>query len=367
MNESLKDALTRTADELGPADPDLPAIERRGRRRRARRYGVTALVAVAATAAIALPLYGLSGIGSHPVPGGTAGERVSENVLLAKTPGVRCTASMPAVVEPGAQLGLTMTLENVTDATVKATTPPPAFPVEVQAGDGTTWDTADLMNHSWPGELPTPLAPGESKTVQLQPLAVQFPGPLTVTPTCAGERMPALDADVANPGSTPRPEDAVTRAVAATAGLFNGCTPTPAASTVGTVSPPDDPMRSLEVRCAAQVRSEPGFAIVTLVMSTPSSAESPKVPGGLLLSVDLASDTGNAETLAWRFVVTPTGVLPVASATHTRTEAADAMDTAYELSSKGWGDGGQSRCGGDEYSAGGDGSSVLIVIYEACG
>lgn len=56
MNESLRERLTRTGDEVGLAEPDLPAIERRGRRRRTRRYGVTGLVATLATAAITLPL-----------------------------------------------------------------------------------------------------------------------------------------------------------------------------------------------------------------------------------------------------------------------------------------------------------------------
>lgn len=71
MNESLKDSLSRAADEVGSAEPDLQAIERRGRRRRTRRYGITGVVAVLVTTAVALPLYGLAGLGgSHPTPVG---------------------------------------------------------------------------------------------------------------------------------------------------------------------------------------------------------------------------------------------------------------------------------------------------------
>lgn len=45
---------------------------------------------------------------------------------------------------------------------------------------------------------------------------------------------------------------------------------------------------------------EPGSVLVTLVMSTPSNAPTPNLPSDLLLYLDLASDTGNAVTLAWR-------------------------------------------------------------------
>lgn len=366
MKESLKDALTRAAAALRRAGRDLPAIERRARGRRARRYAVTGLVAVVTTAAIALALFALSRIGSPPAGAANESEQVSESMMLTKTPGVLCTASMPAEVAPGAPLGLTMSLENITDTTVKVSLFQPAFPVRVIAGDGMTWDTADLMAHSWPGVLPTPLASGLSKMVELQPLRVQFPGPLTVTPSCAGEPMPALHADVAKPGPTPADGDAVSRAVSATSGLFDGCSPTPIGSAVGLVSPPDDSAPSLQVRCAAEVRTFPGFVVVTLVMSTPSTAASPTVPDGLLLSPNLASQSVNAQTLAWRFVVTATTVHPVASATHDVTKPAGAMDTVYEVLSTGWRPGGTSRCGSEDFSAGGDGRSVFIVFYEAC-
>ncbi len=365
MSESPKDALRRVADGLGTTDPDIPAIERRGRRRRMRRYGLTALVGFIVVVAVALPLYGLSGMGDGRSPGPTA-ERASVSMALAKTNGIECTASMPSVVQPGADLGLTMTLTNVSDGPVKVSLAELGYPVRVEAGDQTIWDTTELLSHSWPYIPPRTLDPGESKAPPLEPLAVQFPGSLTVVPTCAGERMPPLHAEVENLGSTPSPEDAVARAVGATSGLFDGCAPGPTRTVVGTVAPPDDPSLSLDVRCAAHMTRAPGFVVVTLVMSTPSSEGPPPVPPGMLVSPDLASDTGNAETLAWRFVVTPTNVWPVASATRTKTVGADAMDTEYEVSSKGWHDGGSSRCGGEGGSMGGNGTWVTISFYNVC-
>src|SRR5207344_2172193 len=68
MNESLKDAMSRAADAVGTAEPDLAAIERRGFRRRRRRLGATGFVAVLAAVAVAVPLYELSGMGASRQP-----------------------------------------------------------------------------------------------------------------------------------------------------------------------------------------------------------------------------------------------------------------------------------------------------------
>jgi len=82
---------------------------------------------------------------------------------------------------------------------------------------------------------------------------------------------------------------------------------------------------------------------------------------------DLATDNGAAETLVWRFVVTGSDAFPVGSATQYRSKAADAIDTQFDISPKGWRSGGASHCGGDGIVAGGDGRTVTIVFYNACG
>ena len=85
MNESLKDAMSRAADAVGPAEPDLAAIERRGEQRRTRRYGATGLVAaVLAAVAVAVPLYGLSGMGASREPTSTTARPA--NGLIAYAP-----------------------------------------------------------------------------------------------------------------------------------------------------------------------------------------------------------------------------------------------------------------------------------------
>ena len=85
MNESLKDVMSRAADTVGRAEPDLAAIERRGEQRRKRRYGASGLVAaVLAAVAVAVPLYGLSGMGASREPTSTTARPA--NGLIAYAP-----------------------------------------------------------------------------------------------------------------------------------------------------------------------------------------------------------------------------------------------------------------------------------------
>ena len=77
MSDELRDRLSRFADGVGPAGPDLDGIVRRGKRRRTRRIGIGAVIVVVAAAAIAAPLYALSGLGQNEsVPGAAPGNIV---------------------------------------------------------------------------------------------------------------------------------------------------------------------------------------------------------------------------------------------------------------------------------------------------
>jgi hypothetical protein len=305
---------------------------------------------------------------STPVDAGST----TESVMLDKYPGIRCTASIPDVVQPGGKLGLELTLENLSGSTRHDISPYAPFTASIVDADGTTWESSDQPGFGGGGYIPPePFPPGATKHANVDPFPIEFPGPLKVTPACLGEPLPAMAVQVADPSATPAPQDAVRRAVSATNGLFDGCTPTLTGSVVGTVSPPDDPSRTLKVRCAAQVKSEQGFAVVTLVMSTPSSADTPSIPDGPLTaaglpgSPPLTQDNG-AETLAWRFVVTSTDVVPVESATHFKTHNADVMIAEYEVSQNGWKGGGATRCGGDAYVGGSSGQSAVIAFTDAC-
>lgn len=311
----------------------------------------------------------LRSMGNEPIPSTDASPSVvSVSLMLDGTSGVRCTASMPSVLAPGAPLGLRFTLENRSSAPAEVSTFPPSYPVRIRAGDGTTWDTADLMAHSWPMSQPVRLDPGETTTVEPLPLRVQFPGPLEVVPMCAGERMAALSIGVRNQGTAPSAEDAVARAAAAASTLLGGCTPPAGGAVVGSIAVPQETSLTLEARCSATVISDPGFVVVTFTIVTPADAAVPTIPPGLLTMVDLPSVGGNAETIVWRFVVTDSTVIPVANTTSAHTDpAGDSMTEDYEVSLRGWTAAGQSRCGGDSASSGGDGRAVMVTFVDACG
>ncbi len=294
-------------------------------------------------------------------------QQTSESMLLDKPAGVRCTATVPAMVRPGEQLPLTIEIQNTSAADVEVT-PFPAD-VSVKAGDGTVWDTATLTQGSMGGGfiLPKNLSPGEQKELLVPPLAVQFSGPLAVTPTCLGAAMAPMPVEVSDLGQAPTPDEAVATAVTASSGLFGPCAPTATHSATGTIVAPSEATMTMEVRCSAQVVTETGFDVVTLVMSTPSDKPAPQIPTGIVTPPELAAGSGAAETLVWRFVVTGTDVFPVGSSTHFRTKAADAMDSQFIISARGWRPGGASGCGGDGIVSGGDGRTVTISFYNACG
>ncbi|HEV8088318.1 MAG TPA: hypothetical protein VGQ50_06570 [Actinomycetota bacterium] len=289
----------------------------------------------------------------------------SESVALRGSHGLRCTVTLPPVVQPGRDLALTFSIENVSGAPVDQ--PSGYSSVQIQDGDGMTWDTADLsaaMGVSGGGySPPQQMAPGASETSTAD-VAVQFAGPLSVTPVCAGQTMPALSTDVADPGTTPLPGAAVARAVAATSGLFARCAPTPSEATIGTVMSPDH-AHSMDVRCSAAVKTAPGFAVVTLMMNTPADGPVPDVSNGFVVPAQITAK-GNAEAIVWRFVVTANNVYPVGASTHTSTRGYDAMEPEYNVGAGGWHGGGASRCGGDGTIAGGNGKQVGIAFIDVC-
>ena len=287
----------------------------------------------------------------------------SESIALHESLGLRCTVTLPTVVQPGRELPLTFSIKNVSGAPVDE--PSGYSDVRVLAGDGTTWDAADTSRGVSGGgyEPPQQIAPGAAETSR-SGIAVQFPGPLSVTPICAGQTMPPLATTVAVPGATPDAEAAVRRAVAATSGLFARCAPTASQATIGTVVSPDH-AHSMDVRCSATVNAAPGFAVVTLLMSTPADGPVPKVSDGLVVPAEITAK-GDAEAIVWRFVVTANNVFSVGAATHTSTRGYDAMEPDYFIGHRGWHGGGASRCGGDAYIGGGNGRQVGIAFIDVC-
>ena len=92
---------------------------------------------------------------------------------------------------------------------------------------------------------------------------------------------------------------------------------------------------TMDVRCSADIKTEPGFAVVTLEMSSPADKPSPNLSDGIVVPPHLATNAGQSETIVWRFVVTGTDALPVGSATRFSTKAANAMDSEFEITPKG--------------------------------
>jgi hypothetical protein len=179
--------------------------------------------------------------------------------------------------------------------------------------------------------------------------------------------MPELTVGVYDGGTAPSPDEAVTLAAAATSGLFDDCMPSPGASVVGTIAPPDDAaVEPMPVRCEVSVRAFSGFSVVTFLIMAPADATAIPVPEGILGFGEIQYPEGpEGELVVWRFVATEGEALPVASTSSTRTQPADAYTIEYDVSPSGWSVGGSSRCG-FEGMGGGAGESAHVTFFDAC-
>ena len=353
-----------------PARPHLSG----GRNVGAKRIGALAVGVVVSIFSVAALLQLSPMGGSEPTPKATE-VTLSTSAMLKDLPEVRCTASAPAAVQPGALFNVSYTLENTSNESVKVSGFPPSYPLVVQAADGSSWNTADLMNHSWPYMPGESLSAGGSRVVEAKDLTrlyVQFPGPLSVTPTCEGQQLDPLRVEVsAAGGAAPSPDSAMSRAANATSGLFGQCMPQADRPTIGTIGPPPSSDLSAFVAwCSADVQTWDGFSVVTFVIVAPAGeGPSTVVPSGLAAFTHLPTPPGgsNGEVVVWRFVVPSEGkAMPVGSGVTVASTPSQGYERWFDVSSADWRDGGTSLCGGTG-GGGGSGASATVVFFDDCG
>jgi hypothetical protein len=296
---------------------------------------------------------------------------VSTSAMLKDLPGVRCTASASAVAQPGALLDVSYTLENTSDKPVKVTGFPPSYPMVVHAADGSAWDTADLMSHSWPYPRGESLPPGATRSIDakdLTPLYVQFPGPFSVTPTCEGQQLDPLQIELGASAITPSPSNAISRAAGPTSGLFDRCVPEADQPAIGLIGPPPgSDLSPFEARCSADVETWNGFSVVTFIIVAPIDVGPITVPPGLITPWELPSPVAhsNGEVVVWRFVVPGEGAaISVGSAARVESARSSGYERLFDVSSSGWHGDGASRCGGSGFDGGS--ASATVVFLDEC-
>jgi hypothetical protein len=199
-------------------------------------------------------------------------------------------------------------------------------------------------------EQPTTLAPNGVVREWAGGVPVMWTGPLTLTPTCRGNDLPALRVKVAVPGPTPSVDEAVRNAVRAIHGLFDTCRPAPEGGLmIGTIHTPDGldsapPMRAV---CSASVDRQSGFAIVRLRFITPPNAKGVRVTGSYD-RITIPRRTRPVEVSVFDFVVDATGGRLIGGAEEDHTFRPFIQDPIWELNASGWTSAGTGTCGGTQ-------------------
>lgn len=291
--EQFRERLTRMADGLAPPG-ESQAVVGRARRRIARNSTLgAAVVLVAVSSALVLRPRPERVISFADPTGGPV-------EVSAVSGSLKCIARFGSgIVGPGHSTGMIFTLQNVGGERMEV---PPNTHGKLRVKDA-------AGQYVWPtpatepivmgiGGRGGPVVLGPNERVQLprgQPL-VQWGGQIKVEPTCLLGRenlkLPSVQLAVRVPEPITA-EEALRRAFVKTGGLLNPCAPRPDGSwTEGLLKPPEAgykppefdremrppaaDIRPMKVRCAAQLRREPGFWMVNLVLVTPANA--PEVP-----------------------------------------------------------------------------------------
>lgn len=275
---------------------------------------------------------------------------------------IRVTASVAPSVQIGEALTLTYRFRNVSK---KARTLRLGYDTQwlvVRSADGERYDTRAIWNgFGGPIIAPTTLPPGRVVTRTL-PVRVRWSGPLRITPGWDSARLPSVRVRVTSPGAPANSRLAVATVVAATGHLLDHCAPRAAGvPVVGRIVEPRQSAPPMAARCSVEIRRKAGFDLAQVVITTPAQLRAHT--DWTYETVRLPRAHGNAEAIAWQFVVTKAGAKSVAAASVDTTRSARKMAPYWEWTSAGPGTRpGGSHCGGSGGGGGGyAGPGVLFV------
>jgi len=215
-----------------------------------------------------------SPVGTHlgtPLPSST-GQPVSTSGLVAKGK-LECTAVFPSsVLRPGTQTGVEFRVTNHSAGgqPVAVGTGGASGTLEFRTEDGLVLADSASMNEGGIGPPSSGIyvPPGESTSIVARDPSVIWPGPLVVTPTCAGRRLPPVTLSVGGAGAPQDSEQALDGAIDSLSPVLDRCRPLPVdgAPNAGTVQSRG---RDFEARCVATFDANPRFWVVTVAAFSP--------------------------------------------------------------------------------------------------
>jgi hypothetical protein len=285
---------------------------------------------------------------------------------------VQCTATLPTSVQAGHELDVEFKFHNVSKRTANIDLLYGGMWLLVRSPDGTTYDTrVPWENMSTPGPIPTPIAPGETKTETLHDLGrVRWQGPLRITPGCGLSSLRPVRVTVTSPGLPASSRQAVSAVVAATGHLLDHCRPrTSGVSVVGRIDPPAgaSPKNAppMPARCSITLRREGEFYDAQLLILTPPDLRGVHVEPPYEAIAGVPLEHRNTEAIAWEFVVPRSGATSVYSAQQDSTRSGGGLWHSWVWTGSEWLKAGGSLCGGSDGGSGAGSPAVVFVAF--CG
>lgn len=264
---------------------------------------------------------------------------------------VRCTATVTTPVQAGQDVGLTLSLRNVSGSTARAGTTEGSSWLVVRPADDARYDTRQALaaeeSHGGPYRMPLAIRPGETKTMRGPSVFVRWKGPLRITPGCEQKALPALDVKVTAPGPPRDDSTAIADVVAATGHLLDHCRPEQSGvAVVGQIDPPGGSGPPMAARCSVTLHSEGRFVVAQVLVLIP-----PRLHGVRVLqpydTLSLGKRPRPYEAIAWQLVVTSSGAVTVAGFNRDATRAANRMapEWTWSWADSSWEGPGSARCG----------------------
>jgi hypothetical protein len=279
---------------------------------------------------------------------------------------VRCTARVSGTLQAGQKTGLTFALHNVSHRTVKATLSNGNFAFVLRAAGGVSYDSrVPLEGASGPAPFPTPIPAGTTKTFRPADVWVRWSGSVSIQPVCSGVTLPALRTNVVAPGAAPPKPRVIADVVAAAGHLFDKCRPVSSGTPVtGEIDPPSGHAPPMHAACSIDLHREGQFWVARTLVLVPPDLRGVHVRQPYE-TVVMPMRHQTAEAIAWEFVDTANGALPVAANTADTTKPSSAMAPDWDWTGNRWEGPGGSRCGG-ELTTGGGSPNATIEFVSVC-
>jgi hypothetical protein len=233
---------------------------------------------------------------------------------------VSCSATVKSSVQVGHAVSVRFALRNLSKHSIKLAIDWELF---LKAADGTTYDPGvPFRGLPRPPMLPIKIARGATKIGRID-VPVRWNGPLRIRPLCEQARLPVLRVDVTSSGPPRDTSSAVAAVAAASLHLLDHCRPqTPGVAVNGQIDPPSGNAPPMSAQCSVSIEPEGTFSVAQVLVLIPPGLTGVTVLQPYELFAPPYVPFGPPppfappyEAIAWEFVVTADGALPVAAAT----------------------------------------------------